>query len=157
CFSPFRHGKNRLLLPSGKLYGITITVQYWIRWKLRAAHYRIFPTLGYVRTCWGSRLLTHVPIHPILRRISPFVIEGLNETQFKLRRINIMKPRCYLVVANAPDSLKLREANALFNKYIGDRKRGHCVYHVHFMDRPGGVAFFAIENEEQKENLKHDL
>ncbi|MGI6127178.1 MAG: hypothetical protein ACOYEF_09440 [Planifilum sp.] len=68
-----------------------------------------------------------------------------------------MKPRCYLVVANAPDSLKLREANALFNKYIGDRKRGHCVYHDHFMDRPGGVAFFAIENEEQKENLKHDL
>lgn len=68
-----------------------------------------------------------------------------------------MKPRCYLVVANAPDSLKLREANALFNKYIGDRNRGHCVYHVHFMDRPGGVAFFAIENEEQKENLKHDL
>ena len=68
-----------------------------------------------------------------------------------------MKPRCYLVVANAPEYLKLREANALFNKYIGDRKRGHCVYHDHFMDRPGGVAFFAIENDEQKENIKHDL
>src|SRR5690606_11112655 len=74
-----------------------------------------------------------------------------------LRRINNMKPRCYLVVANAPDSLKLREANALFNKYIGARKRGHCVYHAHVMDRAGGVVFFAIENEEQKENLKHDL
>lgn len=68
-----------------------------------------------------------------------------------------MKPRCYLVVANAPGHLKLREANDLFNKYIGDRKRGHCVYHDHFMDRPGGVAFFAIENDEQKENLEHDL
>ncbi len=68
-----------------------------------------------------------------------------------------MKPRCYLVVANAPEYLKLREANALFNKYIGDRKRGHCVYHDHFMDRPGGVAVFAIENDEQRENLGVDL
>jgi hypothetical protein len=68
-----------------------------------------------------------------------------------------MKPRCYLVVANAPEYLKLREANALFNEYIGDKKRGHCVYHDHFVDRPGGVAFFAIENEEQKEHLEHDL
>jgi hypothetical protein len=68
-----------------------------------------------------------------------------------------MKPRCYLVVANAPEYLKLREANALFNEYIGDKKRGHCVYLDHFVDRPGGVAFFAIENEEQKEHLEHDL
>lgn len=52
-----------------------------------------------------------------------------------------MKPRCYLVVANAPEHLRLKEANAIFNKYIGDRKRGHCVYHDHFVDRPGGVAF----------------
>ena len=68
-----------------------------------------------------------------------------------------MKPRCFLVVANAPENLKLREANALFNEYIGDRKRGHCVYHDHFMDRPGGVAVFALENDEQRENLGVDL
>ncbi|PLR75286.1 hypothetical protein CU633_21935 [Bacillus sp. V3-13] len=65
--------------------------------------------------------------------------------------------RCYLVVAKAPEDVKLREANALFNDYIADQKRGQIVFHDHFVGEPGGVAFFDVQSEQQKAALQDDL
>ncbi|WP_124727434.1 hypothetical protein [Staphylospora marina] len=62
--------------------------------------------------------------------------------------------RCLMVMACAPEGMKLREANHLFNRYIADRERGHCVFHDHFLDRPGGVAFFEATDKEQEERIR---
>ncbi|PTX61779.1 hypothetical protein C8P63_10631 [Melghirimyces profundicolus] len=65
------------------------------------------------------------------------------------------KRRCMMVTAYAPTDLKLKEANALFNQYIANRERGHCVFHDHFLHQPGGVAFFEVSREEQEKKVKN--
>lgn len=59
-----------------------------------------------------------------------------------------------MVLAYAPKEMKLKEANRLFNLYIANAKRGHCVYHDHFLDQPGGVAFFEINQKSEEEELR---
>ncbi|TCP59256.1 hypothetical protein EV586_101472 [Tumebacillus sp. BK434] len=67
-----------------------------------------------------------------------------------------MRIRCYLVTAHAPQGTTLKEANELWNAYIADRRRGHCVFHDHFQDSPGGVAVIEAATEEQQARL-YDL
>lgn len=64
------------------------------------------------------------------------------------------KRRCFMVTAYAPKGMKLREANHLFNRYIADRERGHCVFHDHFLDQSGGVAFFEVNSKEQEDRMR---
>ena len=64
-----------------------------------------------------------------------------------------MNERCYLVYALAPSGVNARQANELFNEYIGDLERGLAVYHDHFIGRHGGIAVFEVTTEEQKAKL----
>ena len=59
------------------------------------------------------------------------------------------KRRCYLVYALAPEGTSAREANATFNEYVADTRRGLAVFHDHFVGRHGGVAVFDIRSEEE--------
>jgi hypothetical protein len=61
--------------------------------------------------------------------------------------------RCHLVYALAPDGLPARDANRLFNDYIGDERRGLVIYHDHFIGRHGGIAVFEIRTDEERELL----
>lgn len=65
------------------------------------------------------------------------------------------KRRCFMVLAYAPEGMKLKDANHLFNQYIANPIRGHCVFHDHFLDQPGGVAFFEVNNKNQEERIQH--
>jgi hypothetical protein len=58
-------------------------------------------------------------------------------------------PRCHLVVALAPEGLSAGAANALFNEYVADERRGIVVYHDHFIGRHGGVAVFDVRTDEE--------
>lgn len=64
-----------------------------------------------------------------------------------------MKERCYLVYALAPKGVTARQANDVFNEYIGDVDRGLAVWHDHFIGRHGGIAVFEITTEAQKAKL----
>lgn len=65
-----------------------------------------------------------------------------------------MKERCYLVYALAPEGIRAGEADDLFNDYIGERDRGLCVYHDHFIGRHGGVAVFAVRTDDELARLQ---
>lgn len=65
-----------------------------------------------------------------------------------------MKRRCYLVYALAPKGVTARDANDLFNEYIGDAARGLAVYHDHFMSRHGGIAVFDVQTDEELAKLE---
>jgi hypothetical protein len=64
------------------------------------------------------------------------------------------KNRCYLVYAVAPPDANVRAANHLLNDYIGDKRRGLCVFHDHFVARPGGIAVFDVRSDEQVDMLE---
>ncbi len=66
----------------------------------------------------------------------------------------IQKPRCFLVYALAPDNLPAAKANALFNAYVADPKRGLSLFHDHFIGQRGGVAVFFVETDAEREVLK---
>ncbi len=68
-----------------------------------------------------------------------------------------LRERCYLVYALAPLGINARQANELFNEYIGDHARGLAVYHDHFIGRHGGLAVFEVTTEEQKAKLDGPL
>ena len=53
----------------------------------------------------------------------------------------------------SPSGVNARQANELFNEYIGDHARGLAVYHDHFIGRHGGLAVFEVTTEEQKAKL----
>jgi hypothetical protein len=61
--------------------------------------------------------------------------------------------RCHLVFALAPKGVSAREANDLFNEYIGDRERGLAVWHDHFIGRHGGIAVFDVRTEAEEAKL----
>ena len=64
-------------------------------------------------------------------------------------------PRCYLVYARAPEGSKLPEANAAFNAYCQDRRRGLALFHDHFRELPGGgVGVFFLDAAEQLQALE---
>jgi hypothetical protein len=63
------------------------------------------------------------------------------------------KNRCYLIYAVAPSDANVRTVNHLFNDFISDRRRGLCVFHDHFVARPGGVAVFDVRSDEEVEML----
>jgi len=48
----------------------------------------------------------------------------------------------------------MRAANDAINGYVANEARGLLLFHDHFADRPGGVAVFAIETEEELAALK---
>lgn len=60
-----------------------------------------------------------------------------------------MSARCYLVYALAPAGMGARDANDQFNDYIGDERRGLCVFHDHFVREHGGVAVFDVRNDDE--------
>jgi hypothetical protein len=66
----------------------------------------------------------------------------------------IQKPRCFLVYALAPEALSATKANALFNTYVADAKRGLSLFHDHFIGQRGAVAVFFVETENEREALK---
>ena len=49
----------------------------------------------------------------------------------------------------------MREANDAVNAFVADERRGMLLFHDHFGDKPGGVALFAVETEEQRDAM-HD-
>jgi hypothetical protein len=63
------------------------------------------------------------------------------------------KNRCYLVYALASPEDNVRRSNHLFNDYISDSRRGLCVYHDHFVRRPGGIAIFDVRGQEEAKML----
>jgi len=67
-------------------------------------------------------------------------------------------PRCYLVYACAPQGTKLKAANAAFNAYCQDRRRGLVLFHDHFRELPGGgVGVFFVDAPEQLRSLEVSL
>ncbi len=68
-------------------------------------------------------------------------------------RVRRPKNRCYLVYALAPSDANVRESNHLFNDFIGDDRRGLCVFHDHFVARPGGIAVFDVRSDNEVEML----
>ncbi len=65
----------------------------------------------------------------------------------------IQKPRCFLVYALAPRELSAREANRIFNEFIGDKSLPLAIFHDHFIGEPGGIAIFYVESTEQRDTL----
>lgn len=68
-----------------------------------------------------------------------------------LRRVR--KPRCYILLGVAPETLSAAEANRIFNEFVADRRLPLAVFHDHFIGRPGGVAIFYVENPEERDAL----
>ena len=66
-----------------------------------------------------------------------------------MRIVRFMSERCYLVYALAPAGTSARDANDRFNDYVGDERRGICVFHDHFVGQHGGVAVFDIRSDEE--------
>ena len=64
------------------------------------------------------------------------------------------KSRCFLVYALAPDGTSAREANRIFNEFIGDRTLPLAIFHDHFIGEKGGVAIFFVESPEDQERLR---
>lgn len=66
---------------------------------------------------------------------------------------NIRKPRCFLVYALAPETVKPAEANRLFNEFVADKTLPLVLYHDHFIGQLGGVAIFFAESAEERAAL----
>jgi hypothetical protein len=45
--------------------------------------------------------------------------------------------------------MSAREANELLNDYVGDARRGICVFHDHFVGRHGGVVVVDVQTDEE--------
>jgi hypothetical protein len=65
-----------------------------------------------------------------------------------------MSGRCYLVHALAPGGTKAREANDLFNEYVGDVRRGLSVWHDHFVGAHGGAAVLDVRSDDERALLE---
>lgn len=65
----------------------------------------------------------------------------------------IRKPRCFLVYALAPQGIPAREANRIFNEFVGDRELPLAVFHDHFIGQPGGLAVFFVETPDERDAL----
>ena len=61
---------------------------------------------------------------------------------------------CWVLFAHAPEGTTMRAANDAVNALVGDEARGLLLFHDHFADRPGGVAVFDIETEDQLAALR---
>jgi hypothetical protein len=57
--------------------------------------------------------------------------------------------RCYLLVAYAPSTITIADANLAFNDFIADERRGFVLFHDHFVRPAGGIAIFALETKSQ--------
>jgi hypothetical protein len=58
--------------------------------------------------------------------------------------------RCYLVYALAPEAMTAREANELLNEYVGEARRGLCVWHDHFVGEHGGAIVLDVRSNEER-------
>ena len=65
------------------------------------------------------------------RRRRRILAAGVNDAAVKERQV----PSCA-----RPSGVNARQANELFNEYIGDHARGLAVYHDHFIGRHGGLG-----------------
>jgi hypothetical protein len=62
----------------------------------------------------------------------------------------LLRRRCFLVHAVAPESTTAADANDALNGYIEDRRRGTVVFHDHFSRAPhGGVAVFDVRSDDE--------
>jgi hypothetical protein len=66
---------------------------------------------------------------------------------------HVKKPRCFLVYALAPEGFSARDANFVFNNFIGDQSLPLAVFHDHFIGQPGGLAIFYVETPEERDAL----
>ncbi|MEL6406531.1 MAG: hypothetical protein AAFR81_19335 [Chloroflexota bacterium] len=72
--------------------------------------------------------------------------------------IHLKKPRCYLLVAHAPENVTPSRANDIFNAFVAERRLPLVIFHDHFIGQLGGVALFFIENAEERAMLEqHSL
>jgi hypothetical protein len=62
--------------------------------------------------------------------------------------------RCYLLVAYAPSTITIADANLAFNDFIADERRGFVLFHDHFVRPAGGIAIFALETKSQLQALQ---
>jgi hypothetical protein len=62
--------------------------------------------------------------------------------------------RCYVVYALAPRELGPRDANAAFNEFIADPRRGLVLWHDHFVGERGGVAIFHVADADELARLR---
>lgn len=63
------------------------------------------------------------------------------------------KPRCFFMLALAPDELGASEANRRFNDFIGDRSLPLVLFHDHFIGQPGGIALFYVQSAQERDVL----
>jgi hypothetical protein len=65
------------------------------------------------------------------------------------------KPRCVLVYALAPDTLRPADANRLMNEFVADRTLPLVLYHDHFIEKRGGLAIFFVSSVEERDALEN--
>ena len=65
----------------------------------------------------------------------------------------VVRPRCFLVIAHAPEGMSPAEANRQFNEFVEDRRLPLVLFHDHFIGRPGGVAIFYVERADERQAL----
>ena len=65
----------------------------------------------------------------------------------------LRQPRCFLVYALAPEDWSASEANQAFNDFVGDADLPLVLFHDHFIGRPGGLAVFYAETEDERNAL----
>ena len=66
---------------------------------------------------------------------------------------HLRQPRCFVVYAVAPEDWSASEANQAFNDYVGDTALPLVLFHDHFIGRPGGIAVFYAETEDERNAL----
>lgn len=67
--------------------------------------------------------------------------------------LRFLKAKCYAVVAYAPASSSIREADLAFNRFIENPEYGVGLYHDHFVGAPGGVAIYYVESQQELDGL----
>jgi hypothetical protein len=55
------------------------------------------------------------------------------------------RPRCYLLHAVAPPGTLMRTANDAINAMTADRILPLAIFHDHFLDAPGGMIIFHVD------------
>lgn len=63
------------------------------------------------------------------------------------------KPRCFFLLALAPEDLSASQANRDFNAFIGNRSLPLALFHDHFIGQPGGIALFYVKTPDERDAL----
>ena len=71
-------------------------------------------------------------------------------------KLSARKPRCFLVLATAPEGHSPSLANEEFNAFVADNALPLVLFHDHFIGLPGGVAVFYVATTEERDALLED-